>query len=96
MKASKFSDAQKAFIIKQGDDGLPVAEICETRAVWLTCAGVPAVHLQLACAYHLERCSYEQCPTDSLRPKPKCFCQEWRQSVFESPASVSDASFCDA
>jgi putative transposase len=28
MKASNFSDAQKAFILKQGDDGLPVAEIC--------------------------------------------------------------------
>lgn len=28
MKASKFSDAQKAFIIKQGEDGTPVAEIC--------------------------------------------------------------------
>lgn len=27
MKASKFSDAQKAFIIKQGEDGAPVAEI---------------------------------------------------------------------
>jgi putative transposase len=28
MKASKFSDAQKAFILRQGDDGVPVAEIC--------------------------------------------------------------------
>ena len=28
MKASKFSDAQKAFIIKQGEDGTAVAEIC--------------------------------------------------------------------
>jgi putative transposase len=28
MKASKFSDAQKAFIIKQGEEGTPVAEIC--------------------------------------------------------------------
>ena len=28
MKASEFSDAQKAFILKQGDDGIPVAEIC--------------------------------------------------------------------
>jgi putative transposase len=28
MKASKFSDAQKAFILKQGADGIPVAEIC--------------------------------------------------------------------
>ena len=27
MKASKFSDAQKAFIIKQGEDGTSVAEI---------------------------------------------------------------------
>jgi len=28
MKASRFSDAQKAFILKQGKDGMPVAEIC--------------------------------------------------------------------
>ena len=28
MKASRFSDAQKAFIVKQGADGMPVAEIC--------------------------------------------------------------------
>ncbi len=27
MKASKFTDAQKAFIIKQGEDGTPDAEI---------------------------------------------------------------------
>ena len=28
MKASKFSDAQKAFILKQGSDGVAVADIC--------------------------------------------------------------------
>ena len=28
MKGSKFKDAQKAFIIKQGEDGMTVAEIC--------------------------------------------------------------------
>lgn len=28
MKASKFTDAEKAFIIKQGEEGTPVAEIC--------------------------------------------------------------------
>ena len=33
MKASKFSDAQKAFIIKQGEDGTPVAEICRKAAI---------------------------------------------------------------
>lgn len=28
MKASQFSDAQKAFIFKQGADGIPVPDIC--------------------------------------------------------------------
>lgn len=28
MKSSKFADTQKAFILKQGADGHPVAEIC--------------------------------------------------------------------
>ena len=28
MKASRFSDAQKAFILKQVSDGMPVADIC--------------------------------------------------------------------
>lgn len=27
MKASKFSDAPNAFILKQGDDGMPLAKI---------------------------------------------------------------------
>ena len=33
MKASKFSDAQKALILKQGDDGVPVAEICRKAGI---------------------------------------------------------------
>ena len=33
MKASKFSDAQKAFILKQGADGMPVAEICRKAGI---------------------------------------------------------------
>ena len=33
MKASKFSDAQKAFILKQGAEGLPVAEICRKAGI---------------------------------------------------------------
>ena len=28
MKASKFTEAQKAFVLKQGEEGTPVAEIC--------------------------------------------------------------------
>ena len=33
MKASKFSNAQKAFILKQGADGIPVADICRKARV---------------------------------------------------------------
>ena len=33
MKDSKFSDAQKAFILKQGADGIPVAEICRRTGI---------------------------------------------------------------
>jgi putative transposase len=34
MKASTFSDAQKAFILKQGaDDGMPVADICRKAGI---------------------------------------------------------------
>jgi putative transposase len=33
MKASRFSDAQKAFILKQGADGMPVAEICRKAGI---------------------------------------------------------------
>ena len=33
MKASKFSDAQKMYILKQGDEGLPVAEICRKARI---------------------------------------------------------------
>ena len=33
MKASKFTDAQKAFIIRQGENGTPVAEICRKAGI---------------------------------------------------------------
>ena len=33
MKASKFSEAQKAFILKQGNDDMPVAEICRKAGI---------------------------------------------------------------
>ena len=34
MKASKFTLAQKAFILKQGEEGTPVAGIC--REAWIS------------------------------------------------------------
>ena len=33
MKASQFTDAQKAFIIKQSEDGTPVAEVCRKAGI---------------------------------------------------------------
>jgi len=33
MKASKFTDAQKAFILKQGDSGVPISEICRKAGI---------------------------------------------------------------
>ena len=33
MKASKFTDAQKALVIKQGEEGTPVAEICRKAGI---------------------------------------------------------------
>jgi hypothetical protein len=34
MKASKFAEAQKAFIIKQGEEGTLVAEICRKAGIY--------------------------------------------------------------
>lgn len=33
MKASKFTDAQKAFVVKQGEEGTPVSEICRKAGI---------------------------------------------------------------
>ena len=33
MKASRFSEAQKAFLLKQGADGMPVADICRKAGI---------------------------------------------------------------
>ena len=33
MKASKFTDAQEAFILKQGEEGVPVSEICRKAGI---------------------------------------------------------------
>ena len=33
MKASNFSDAQKAYVLRQGEEGVPVAEICRKAGI---------------------------------------------------------------
>jgi len=41
MKVSEFSDAQKAFILKQAEGGVQVAEICRKAGISLTIARSP-------------------------------------------------------
>ena len=33
MKASRFTDSQKAFIIRQGEEGTPVSEVCRKAGI---------------------------------------------------------------
>lgn len=33
MKASKFTDAQKTFILKQAEEGLPIGDICRKAGI---------------------------------------------------------------
>lgn len=33
MKASRFTDAQKAFVVKQGEEGVPISEICRKAGI---------------------------------------------------------------
>ena len=49
MKASKFSDAQKAFILKQGDEGVPVAEICRRQGSARRRISIGARNMRVCC-----------------------------------------------
>ena len=33
MKSSKFSDAQKAYVLRQGEEGVPIAEVCRKAGI---------------------------------------------------------------
>ena len=33
MRSSRFTDAQKAFVVKQGEDGVPFAEACRKAGI---------------------------------------------------------------
>lgn len=58
MKASKFSDAQKVFILKQRDDGLSIGDICRKIGIrqatyfnWKKkCAGLMPDEMRRLCA----------------------------------------------
>lgn len=33
MRASKFSEAQKAYVVKRGEEGVPVAKLCREAGI---------------------------------------------------------------
>ncbi|TWC78240.1 hypothetical protein FB593_11337 [Rhizobium sp. SJZ105] len=47
MKASKFLDAQKSFIFKQGDGSVPVAKTCRNAGIgnFASCSAMPLTRL---------------------------------------------------
>lgn len=49
MKASKFTDAQKAFIIMQGEEGTPVAEICRKAGISQATTSTGRKSMQACC-----------------------------------------------
>jgi hypothetical protein len=49
MKASKLSDAQKALILKQGDDGVPVAKICRKAGISQATYSIGARSMRVCC-----------------------------------------------
>ena len=76
MKASQFTDAQKAFIIKQGEDGTPVAEICRKAGIsqatyfnWKNLWSAPGPQVLLSC---VPRGLHQ-----SIRPTVGAFLSPW-------------------
>lgn len=64
MKASKFSEAQKAFILKQGADGVPVAEICRKSGI-------------SQATYFTWKQKYDGMTPPEMR-RPSCFRTRWQ------------------
>ncbi len=55
MKASKFTEAQIAFVLKQAEDGTPVMELCRK-------AGISDATLLLPYQYVIRLCSVRRLP----------------------------------
>jgi putative transposase len=47
MKTSKFTDAQKAFIIRLGEDGTPVEEICRKAGITAALASILPISMPI-------------------------------------------------
>ncbi len=62
MKASKFTEAQKAFILKQGEEGTPVAEICRKAGI------SQATYFNWKKRYGGFCCGFQACWRDTKRP----------------------------
>ena len=73
MKASRFSDAQKAFILKQGADGMPVADLFQPEEVVAAVSLVDIGALDVAAGARPHRSPSDAAPNhcSSRRRNPK-------------------------
>lgn len=49
MKASNFSDAQKAFILKQAEEGVPIGDVCRKAGISQATSLTPGGRSTRAC-----------------------------------------------
>ena len=87
MKAPRFSDAQKAFVLKQGADGVPVADIC--RKAGISRATVSATGIA-ACTF----CYVARAGTSTSR-RPTGFTASWACMRNKTPKRRVKAKLCD-
>jgi len=103
MKASTFSEAQKVFMLKQGADGVPVAEICRRdgisqAAVWPNDVwAMDFVHDQLATGQKVRVLTVvdtfsRDCPELDVRfrYRAECLNQHWFLTLADAREKVED------
>ena len=90
MKASQFTDAQKAFILKQGAEGIPVAEICRKAGIsqatyfnWKRIYGPPPVRKSISA---VEPTGLHQ----SIRPVCWSFFAPGHDGIRASPSQLNN------
>lgn len=88
MKASKLSDAQKAFTLKQGADGMPVADICRKAGIsqatyfdWKKIYGPPPIRKRISV---VEPRGLQQ----SIRPVCGAFIAPGHDGIRASPSQL--------
>lgn len=102
MKASKFSEAQKASIFKQNQEGRPVSEICRMAGI---CQATDFSWKKKHAAFCLTRCDDGSYPkTIRVIRAQRSYSEIWSSgpvsaashSTYHDPASQHDNAFIEA